>query len=169
MKTRYGKILIKSDRAIAAEEDGRYPASRIATILGIPSSFVAQHVPWDGEWHHVSKFANEISYYDLVAVREWLQSDEGQTTYQLWKDRRRARKTTTYQNVTVEWLAWSGSFRHPRSTQCEASGCEVIDSGGAFVEVKLPDGKTFRKKKTTRGFAVIVGGETVSFDSEVTK
>ena len=62
----------KSNNAVDAEANGRYPASRIAKILGIPVEFVVKHAPHGGEWHHSSKFYNVVDYYDLQQVKDWL-------------------------------------------------------------------------------------------------
>lgn len=163
MKTHWGKHLIKSDRAIAAEGSGRFPASAIAAELGVPTTFISECAPGRGEWHHVSKYANEVRYYELEEIRTWLRSNDGQAERQRWKEQKRTRKTVIYQNATVEWIEWSGSFKHPKARACSAASCDVVDRGGQFVEVKPPNGTIFKKKKTCNGFSVVVGGKVVKF------
>jgi len=164
MKTRFGNILIKSDRALEAEANGRYPAGTVAAKLGVPRGFITAQAPWDGEWHHVSKYANAVRYYDLEQVTDWLGSEDGQEAYREWQERRKEKKTVVYQNAAVSWREWTGSFRHPRAIEKSMTGCEVVDRGGHFVEVRFPSGGTMKKKKAANGFKVVVDGKTVGFD-----
>jgi hypothetical protein len=64
----------RSLNAESAEADGRMPMTRaipvVAQAAGITQAearraLVASH---DGEWHHVSKFANRVDYYDINAA-----------------------------------------------------------------------------------------------------
>jgi len=66
----------KSFNAEMAEEDGRYPASRWASILrsrktnrfkSITAGDIMKAVP-GFEWHHTGKFANETKYYSLDEI-----------------------------------------------------------------------------------------------------
>jgi hypothetical protein len=60
----------RSYNAERAEEEGRYPLTRairvVAARYGITKSAARKllELSWQGEWHHVGKYANEINYYD---------------------------------------------------------------------------------------------------------
>jgi len=75
-------VLIKSNRALEAESDSRFPMTKAKSVLrnelraiGVQATLygceqlLIQHGDY-GEWHHVSKFAREVDYYDVDAVVE---------------------------------------------------------------------------------------------------
>jgi hypothetical protein len=65
----------KSNNAVLAEEEGRFPASIIANKLrqisrefcGITAQDIKNTVD-ACEWHHTSKFYNKVYYYDLEEI-----------------------------------------------------------------------------------------------------
>lgn len=63
----------KSNNAVAAENDGRYPLSIgkkiIADKIGISQKAASYILSFfnGGEWHHTSKFYNATDYYDVRA------------------------------------------------------------------------------------------------------
>lgn len=75
-------VLIKSDRALEAETNHRFPMSTArrqlrhelqargitATIYGC--ELLLRKYGDFGEWHHVSKFARRVDYFDVAAVVE---------------------------------------------------------------------------------------------------
>ncbi len=152
----------KSNNAVSAEANGRFPASKCAKILGVPVEFI--RAQGSCEWHHTSKHFNTTPYYDLESIREHLETSEGQQQLSEIKADLASKKTATatiYENADVAWIEWSGTRNHPRATNYTATGATVTDGGGKFVEVRLPNGKTFRKGRDTRGFTVSVNGERV--------
>lgn len=142
----------KSNNAVSAERSGRYPASVVAKMLGIPSQFVKQFAR-TSEYHHSSKFYNVVKYYDLEDVKEWL-SEEGVEKLEEWKKGQKKKTVTTRAGCRVEWLEWSGTRNHPRATKRVAERCVVTDDGGLFYKITLPDGKAMRKKKDCRGLEI---------------
>lgn len=70
-------ILSKSDNALRAETEGRFTLTELCRQLKLPTEIEAA-LPWDGEWHHVSAFANEVRYYRLARVESWLRTKAGQ-------------------------------------------------------------------------------------------
>lgn len=152
----------KSNNACDAEANGRFPASECAKRLGVPVEFVRAQVA--SEWHHTSKHYNCTDYYDLDAIREHLETDEGRAQLETIKLSLKAKKATpeiVHTPADVKWLEWTGSRNHPKCTEMSAAGAIVTDRGGKFVEVKLSDGATFRKGRDTRGFEVRVNGKRV--------
>ena len=53
----------KSNNAVEAEEDHRFPISRLCRLYGLKTKSVKDLVE-PCEWHHTSKFYNEVDYYD---------------------------------------------------------------------------------------------------------
>ena len=147
-----GGVLIKSDNALAAERDGRFPASGIATAIGVPAGAVSALAPSDGEWHHASKFANEVPYYELEACREYFASEEGKAALVAWKETKKAVAVVVHEGQTVTWLEWGGTRKHPKADKCTLAGC-IVTVKGNTATVKQPDGRTFQKRLTTRGFS----------------
>jgi len=146
-----GGVLIKSNNALAAEREGRFPATAIGKALGVPAAAVLALAPDDGEWHHSSKFANVVRYFDLETCREYFASDTGKAALAAWREARAAVTVIVHENQTVNWLEWSGSRAYPKATEYAVDGCSVTVKGGTAT-VQTPDGKTFRKRLTTRGF-----------------
>lgn len=74
-------VLTKSNNALAAEAEGRYPLTEATAQL---YSFFKENnfkaTRWGcrqilennctGEWHHVGKFARQVDYYDVAGVIE---------------------------------------------------------------------------------------------------
>jgi hypothetical protein len=152
----------KSNNAIAAEANGRFPASECAKRLGVPVEFV--RAQGSSEWHHTSKQYNCTEFFDLDSIREHLETDEGLAQLDAIKSKLKAKKTANeavHAPADVKWLEWGGTRNHPKATKMSASGATVTDRGGKFVEVKLASGQTFRKGRDTRGFEVSVNGKRV--------
>lgn len=58
----------RSFNAECAEEGGRFSASKFKQVYGIdPRRFIKSH-----EWHHVSKYANMVDYYDIEDLMDVL-------------------------------------------------------------------------------------------------
>lgn len=67
----------KSDRAVAAEEEGLFPASEIAKRLKLPSAACVKEHIRAKEWHHTSGWFNKTDYYDLEECTEFFKTPEG--------------------------------------------------------------------------------------------
>ena len=68
----------KSNRAIQAENEGKFPASVLAKKLKVKTDAI-RGLMEPCEWHHTSKFYNITNYYDgaiLLAIHEDELSDE---------------------------------------------------------------------------------------------
>lgn len=152
----------KSNNAIDAETNGRFPASECARRLCVPVEFI--RAQGTSEWHHTSKHYNCTEYYDLDLIREHLETDEGRAKLDAINSELKAKKSTpeiVHAPADVKWLEWTGSRKHPKCTEMSATGATVTDRGGKFVEVKLAEGKSLRKGRDTRGFEVRVNGKLV--------
>lgn len=60
----------KSNNAVAAERDGKYPATRFAQIYGFKSAKSVRECLKSSEWHHTSKRYNITDYYDFESYLE---------------------------------------------------------------------------------------------------
>lgn len=152
----------KSNNAVAAESNGRFPASECAKRLGVPVELVRSR--GGTEWHHTSTYYNRTKYYDLESIKEYLETDEGHAHLNAIKLRLKENKTapeTVHADADVRWLEWGGTRKHPKAIEMSASGAAVTDRGGTFVEVKLTTGEKFRKGRYTRGFEVRINGKRV--------
>jgi len=64
----------KSNNAISAEQEGKFPRSKVAKKLGIPSAWILENVKTN-EYHHTSCKYNTTYYYDLEDVISiWINS-----------------------------------------------------------------------------------------------
>ena len=57
----------KSNNAVNAEGQGRFPASVLAKKLGVPTAAIRALIEPD-EWHHTSKKYNQTPYFDGAAL-----------------------------------------------------------------------------------------------------
>lgn len=64
----------KSNNAIDAENDGRYPASIIEKMLKLPSGYIKNNIT-TSEWHHTGKYYRITKYYDINDVKEYLKEN----------------------------------------------------------------------------------------------
>ena len=64
----------KSNNAVDAEADGRYPLTKAARIVARETGVTIKEARrilqelGTGEWHHSSKFYNAVNYYDTTAA-----------------------------------------------------------------------------------------------------
>ena len=164
----------KSNNAVAAECASRFPATEAASRLGLSAGFVRDCCAFtnQGERHHVSKYYNEVPYYDTKLIQRWMEGDvdaieEAGSTFAdalaSWRSALRtaaAMPVTVLSGVTVTWLEWGGTRTHPHAITRKASGCTITDKGGSFVQVTFPDGKVMKKGRMTTGFSVTRGDGT---------
>jgi hypothetical protein len=154
----------KSNNAIAAERNGRYPASHVAKMLGVPVAWV--RLQGTNEWHHTSARYNVTNYYDLETLQEHLDTPEGQEQLAQVKAEVAAKKrveTTVLTDATVRWVEWTGFQRFRKAVEHKEENATVTYAGGKFVTVKLACGREFKKGKDTYGFAAYSGGKRIWF------
>ena len=113
-----------SNNAIFAYDRGLMPASKITAAAlrahGITTPVqVVKYLIGKGrlrseEWHHSSKFYNEVEFYDLDSIREQLKSID-------IEEAAREMKTPSGQKhlVRLQWIDWEGSRNHPKAHEKE--------------------------------------------------
>jgi len=87
----------KSNRAVNAEEEGRFPLTKACRVL--KSKLIKEldikitlkeakkilKENWDGEWHHSSKYCNKVNYYDVQesfeSIQELIKGDYEEVPY----------------------------------------------------------------------------------------
>lgn len=134
----------KSNNAVAAEEDGRFPASTLAKRLGVKTGAIKALMD-SYEWHHTSSRYNKTDYYDEQEALEMIDA------LRAWKQP--AKDEATYSGCKVTWLEWGGTRKHPRACEMTTENATVTIKGEwATFEHR---GRAIRKKITTRGFQVV--------------
>lgn len=138
----------KSNNAIDAEEDGKFPVSIASKKSGIPAELILQHIT-PSEWHHTSSWYNETNYYDLSEIVEFFSTPSGKTLLAEF----RQRKTTCeeHHDCKVEWLEWSGTRKNAKCEEKVALGA-MVKIKGKTATITLKDGVTFQKRLSTNGF-----------------
>jgi len=106
-------VLIKSDRAIEAERDNRFPMTKARKklrqelrALGVEATLYGCQLLLSmhgdaGEWHHISKFAREVDYYDVDSVVERFAAPT-EELLQIAKSSKPKRKTHEPMKVSVK-------------------------------------------------------------------
>ena len=133
----------KSNNAIDAEHEGKYPATVCAKRLHVSVEAI-RAILTPCEWHHTSKWFNETDYYDIQDLApETLQALQAYTPSQM--------QALTY-HADVEWIEWTGSRHHPRAHPRHAHDCLVTEKG-CYYTFHLPD-QDLRKKIGSTGTVV---------------
>jgi hypothetical protein len=151
MTARYsGWTNSKSLNARAAEADGRYPATVMATMLrqlglfpGVTAADINEAVG-SGEWHHVGSYAAQVNYYSLFDVYSDRRALRAAIAARKAKPKPAA---TRHDGCTVTWLEWIGSRRHPRAEEYTAAGVAVTVKG-QFLTIHLSPGADYRRSDT---------------------
>lgn len=131
----------KSNNAVEAESEGKYPATVCAKKLHVTVEAI-RAILTPCAWHHTSKWFNETDYYDIQALdSDTLHALQAYTpTY-----------ATTYR-ANLEWIEWSGSRHRPRAHPHQAADCLVTEKG-CYYTFHLP-GQDLRKKIGSAGTVV---------------
>lgn len=64
----------KSNNAVAAEAEGKFPLTAAARKAGIPAELIRRFVH-PCEWHHTSVRYNATNYYDVAEIVEFFETD----------------------------------------------------------------------------------------------
>lgn len=166
----------KSNNAVDAEQDNRYPASVLAKKLKVSTAAVKACLS-PCEWHHSSSWYNKVDYYDgrlLVPLfenrmpnpadyydeEELTEAAETLLRLRAWHGPAAADQSWKKTGCTVRWIEWSGTRRRPKATERNADGCSVEFNGRSTYLITLPNGRQFTKRHDANGFYVF-GGEHV--------
>ena len=154
----------KSNNAIEAESEGRYPASVAAKKLGVKPGAIKLYIDTD-EWHHTSSMYNRTPYYDIRYLLEYKEGgkealqaeglEESEITdieklYEQLKNYKEPKKDEQVYKADVEYIVWSGTKSRPKANVKTYKNIEVREKGSFYTFV-LPDGSTVRKKISSNG------------------
>lgn len=154
----------KSNNAIEAESEGRYPASVAAKKLGVKTGAIKLYIDTD-EWHHTSSMYNRTPYYDIRYLLEYKEGgkealqaeglEESEITdieklYEQLKNYKEPKKDEQVYKADVEYIVWSGTKSRPKANVKTYKNIEVREKGSFYTFV-LPDGSTVRKKISSNG------------------
>lgn len=156
----------KSNNAIYAEDEGKFPASVAAKKLGVKTGAV-KHLMTPSEWHHTGKMYNKTDYYDVAnllayqeggrkALEESLDKaeiDEVENLYKQLKEYKEPAKDEKLYRADVEYLTWGGTRSHPTAEKHTYKNIPVREKG-SFYTFTLPNGTTVRKKIDSNGTRV---------------
>lgn len=154
----------KSNNAVQAETEGRYPATTAARLLGVKPAAVKIYLDSD-EWHHTGSWYNETPYYDISSlllykeggkaalVSEGFSKEEALNIESLYESMKAYEAPSLVEKVyraDVSFVIWKGTRLHPRAVQQSYLGITVKEKG-CFYTFSLPDGTEVRKKINSNG------------------
>lgn len=157
----------KSNNAVAAEKEGRFPASVAAKKLGVKTGAIKLHLDTN-EWHHTSNRYNKTMYYDIADLllykeggREALEAkgydaediDTVENTYNDMKAYKEPKADEQVYRADVEYVEWGGTRSHPKANVQNHKNI-VVREKGSFYTFTLPNGTTVRKKIGSNGTSV---------------
>lgn len=146
----YASDFSKSQNALQAEGNGRFPASVLAKRLGVKMGAI-RAILSRSEWHHTSKHYNVTSYYSEDEALEAL------AELKAWKEP--AKETEVIEDCTGSFLLWGGTRNHPKATVVNFGPIQVVRKGDFFI-LELPN-RTVRKRRSTRGFKLFTSGKQI--------
>lgn len=158
---KYG-ILVKSDRAIAAEEKGLVTYSKLQAWQkrAVDRGFVRAR-----EWHHTSGTANKTNYYDLTDFddlnSEDFKSVKTENTNQA--DLSRLEIAITYQKMVGGFSSKRKKFEtvEVRGLDIRKKDNMIIGAGGRRLDSNNDSIRFFYKKPRAKAFKEITREEAI--------
>lgn len=146
-------VLTKSDNALAAEADGRFPMSSAKRELRnlLPQLTLRQceallEHRHDGEWHHIGSYANEVNYYNVMDAAEWYDENRKEAE-RLLNGVALPNNSVQQVQAKIAWTEWTGSRNRPEAHEYEFNGPATIKGDWiTFVEI-VGDRNIQRRKK----------------------
>lgn len=132
----------KSNNAVAAERDHKYPKSRWTKAMIMyelslqmetdsikyislsrkPLAYLKYLCLESNEWHHTSSYYLTTDYYEVIDMSDW-STEAIEESYHNWceymaqqKVEKKAEAEKKPSQYECEFLVWSGSKRHPKAT-----------------------------------------------------
>ncbi len=158
-----------SNNAVAAYDDGLVPASK---VKGVPSKLVSQFCCSE-EWHHSSKFYNEVDFYDPEEVRATFgmgcgcvaRGDEclhevnevAVAALAEYKAARAQKADARYfEHCAVHWTDFERSGKRWMAIP-RAYRDATVRQKGAKIDILLSDGTTLTKMATGKNLTFVEG------------
>lgn len=152
----------KSNNAIEAESEGRFPASVAAKKLGVSTEAIRENIP-TSEWHHYSNHYNQVYVYDITPYLmlkngEDMLDDYDEDEINEFKEIYAHMKEMSKPNkddgkkykANVDYIEWTGSMKHPKANKHHYENIKVLEKGH-FYTFYLPNGEEVRKKIGSNG------------------
>ena len=144
----------KSNAAVEAEDRGLLTASALAKEFGLRKAATVEEFLNCVEWHHSSKYFNQVGYYAPADV-----TPELLVSMTAAEKAARIVVPEVIEDCRVEWSEWEGSRKRPVRIQRSADHVKVSVKGDwASFEVR---GIRYRKKLSGRYFVIHYPSEVV--------
>ena len=156
----------KSNNAIEAESENKFPASIAAKKLGVSTEAIKNNIR-TSEWHHYGSWYNEVYVYDITPylmlkngedMSEYYDEDEINEYKSIYKTMKEESKKKNIDEkkykANVEYIEWTGTRQRPKANIKKYDNITVIEKG-QFYTFMLPDGTSIRKKIDSNGTYVI--------------
>ena len=172
----------KSNNAISAEEEGKFPASVAAKKLGVSTGAIENYISTT-EWHHYSSHYNKVYVYDITPylmlknnedmsdmydedeIEEYKQNYQKMKEYtKKEREKKKEEKEGQKYKANVEYIEWTGSRNYPKPIYHKYENIWVIEKGQYYTFI-LPNGDEVRKMKGSNGTYV----DSVKHVKEVNK
>jgi hypothetical protein len=157
----------KSNNAVRAEGEGKYPATRLAALLsqrfpryrGCSAADISETLR-PCEWHHTSKFFKPTDYYSLESLASL--RDRVRLRWAIAARKAKKSATHTLTGCVVCYLEWCGTRGSPRAIEHRVEDATVIWRGGKIVTILGPGlpPQGIRKMLGGRGFVIEWHGHT---------
>ena len=144
----YNWYLGKSNNAVAAEGEGKYPATTIAKMYHIESMAVSELLPWT-EWHHTSGAFNKTYYYDIEDVEANIEALKARSKALRARRKKHLQDHHTFYDCTVTWTETVKDGRRFKEVDRFCKASKVIGRGQT-VTVYPSDGSPKFTKRACR-------------------
>lgn len=157
----------KSNNAIRAENENKFPASVAAKKLGVSTDAIKTFIP-TSEWHHYSSYYNRVNVYDITPylmlknnedMSDMYDSDEIEeyvSNYERMKEmskKDKKEKDIHTFKANVEYIEWTGTRNRPKANIKKYDNIDV-EQKGSFYTFYLPNGGIVKKKIGSNGTKV---------------
>ena len=157
----------KSNNAVSAEDEGRFPATVAAKKLGVKAGAIKLYIP-TGEWHHTSNHYNKTYYYDIADLllykeggrdalaEEGYDETEIDRIENLYNDMKAYKEPKADEQVyraDITYVEWGGTRKHPKADEQKYENV-IVRQKGSFYTFTLPNGTKVRKKIGSNGTKV---------------
>jgi hypothetical protein len=152
----------KSNNAVLAESQDRYPLSKAQSILAkkvgctLAQARVVLLEVGSCEKHHTSKRYNWTYYYSIEDALEYLTENPLPVVAPVQKP-----ETRYWSDCTVTYLEWTGTRNHLTCRKVTLISCSVTRKRNTYT-ITAPTGAVVTKRATTRGLEITFGPETGS-------
>lgn len=127
----------KSNNAIYAENEDKFPATVAAKKLGVSAAAI-KAILHPCEWHHTGKMFNRTDYYDISRFLDDELDDDDRELLAKMKSYKVEKSIETFR-ANVKFLTWEGTRAHPKAIEHSAENVEVEKHGKKYT-IYMNDG-----------------------------